>query len=192
MNYCSIQDAWGKSNNMTTQFKEYMGNTNNYDLNFNQSLLPQPTQPLAPQSTQPLAQQMPVQQALAVQQPLAQQMPLQQMPLQQMPLQQMPVQQPLTLPMQPISNQQLNMLKPEELIQIIQNIQKQNNECNNFMEHINKCNVCYNKMKNKFRSPVIEKIYQLIQDNRDTILIILIGIAILLILNLVNNINKGN
>jgi hypothetical protein len=151
MNYCSIQDAWGKSNNMTTQFKEYMGNTNNkYDLNSNQSLLPE----------QNPVQQMPVSPQMAVQQmPVSPQMPVQQMP------------------MQPISNHQLNMLKPEELILLIQNIQKQQNECNNFMEHINKCNVCYNKMKNKFRSPVIEKLYQTIQDNRDTILIILIGIT---------------
>lgn len=168
MNYCSIQDAWGKSNNMTTQFKEYMGNTNNkYELNSNQSLLPE-------QSGAGVPQMSPIPQQMQVVQP------------QQMP------QQMQVPPMQPISNQQLNMLKPEELILLIQNIQKQQNECNNFMEHINKCNVCYNKMKNKFRSPVIEKLYQTIQDNRDTILIILIGIAILLILNLVNNIGKGN
>ncbi len=138
MNYCSIQDAWGKSNNMSTQMKEYMGNTNNaYNLYSEQK------------------------------------------------------QQSSTVPQEPLTNnQQLNTLKPEELVQLIQLIQKQNNECNYFMDHITKCNVCYSRMQNKFRSPIIEKIYQLIQENRDTLLIILIGIAILLILNLINNIGK--
>jgi hypothetical protein len=32
MNYCSIQDAWGK-NNISTQYKEYMGNTINNSSN---------------------------------------------------------------------------------------------------------------------------------------------------------------
>ena len=127
MNYCTIQDAWGKSNSMTTQMKEYMGNTDNiYEIQ-------------KPQSPQP----------------------------------------------------QLNNLKSDELMLLIQNIQKKNNECNNFMEHIKTCNTCYNAMRNKFRSPAVEKIYQLVQENRDTILLILIGIAILLILNLMYNVTKN-
>ena len=43
-------------------------------------------------------------------------------------------------------------------------------------------------MRNQFRPHLIENFQDMIDDNRDTIVLILIGISILLFFNLINNI----
>jgi len=58
------------------------------------------------------------------------------------------------------------------------------------MLHVKSCRKCYNKMRNQFKPHIIEKFQCLIDDNRDTIVIILAGISILLFFNLINNITK--
>jgi hypothetical protein len=62
--------------------------------------------------------------------------------------------------------------------------------CDNFIAHISHCKKCYEKMKNQFRPHLIENFQEMIDTNRDTIVLILIGISILLFINLINNITR--
>jgi len=63
--------------------------------------------------------------------------------------------------------------------------------CNDFLIHVRNCRKCYNKMKNQFKPQIIENFQEIINENRDTIVLILIGISILLFFNLINNITKN-
>lgn len=64
------------------------------------------------------------------------------------------------------------------------------NSCDDYMLHIKSCRKCYNRIKNQFKPQIIENFQSIIEDNRDTIVLILIGISILLFFNLINNITK--
>jgi hypothetical protein len=65
--------------------------------------------------------------------------------------------------------------------------------CNDILYHIKTCPKCYNILKNYFsikKPPILHNIYKIIDDNREIIVLILVGIFILLFFNLVNNITK--
>jgi len=66
--------------------------------------------------------------------------------------------------------------------------------CDGIMNHLRHCRTCYNKMKQNFSRPtrpsLTEHFEDLIDDNRDSIVLILVGISILLFINLVNNVTK--
>jgi hypothetical protein len=136
MNYCSIEDAWGKSNYASNQFKEYMTNTNsNLELdedNINHNV---------EQFTE-------------------------------------------------TKNKQNNGKKNKNKKEKIHNHLDELNECELFMIHVKNCRKCYNKIKNQFKPKLIENFQTIINDNKDTIVLILIGISILLFFNLINNITK--
>ena len=70
------------------------------------------------------------------------------------------------------------------------NIQVMN--CDNFLNHINTCRHCYNKLYYKFNVPqrneLINNLHNIINNNKDTIVLILIGIFIIMFFKLVNNI----
>lgn len=97
------------------------------------------------------------------------------------------------------SNNDTNKVKNEPLLKINEQFVntdptiKNNNEydCRDFMIHLKSCKRCYNKMKNQFSSHLIEHFNGLIDENKDTIVLILIGISILLFINLINNITKN-
>lgn len=132
MNYCSIEDAWGHSNQMSNQFKEYMTNTfdnqnNNITEHFTENLeKPQP------QSQQQAQQHAPI-------------------------------------------NSRLKDL----------------DDCDSFLIHIKHCTKCYNKLKHHNKSQVVEHFQDIIDDNKDVIVLILFGISILLFFNLINNLTKN-
>lgn len=63
--------------------------------------------------------------------------------------------------------------------------------CDEFILHLKECKKCYNKMKNQFRPQLVEKFQNIVDENKDTIVLILIGISILLFFNLINNITKN-
>ncbi len=65
-------------------------------------------------------------------------------------------------------------------------------DCDSFITHIRNCRKCHNKMRNYFRPKLVENFQDIIDDNRDTIVLILIGISILLFFNLINNMTKSN
>lgn len=64
--------------------------------------------------------------------------------------------------------------------------------CDSFINHIRNCRKCNNHMRNHYRPKLIENFQDIIEDNRDTIVLILIGISILLFFNLINNMTKSN
>ena len=67
--------------------------------------------------------------------------------------------------------------------------------CDNFINHINHCNHCYNKLYYKINVPrkneFINNLHNIINNNKDTIVLLLIGIFIILFFKLVNNITKN-
>lgn len=85
----------------------------------------------------------------------------------------------------PTTTQNINTLNNIEHIDELHN-------CDSFINHIYNCRKCYNKMRNRFKPHMIENFHNIIDDHRDTIVIILIGISILLFFNLINNMTKSN
>lgn len=77
---------------------------------------------------------------------------------------------------------------------INQNNQNNHNNlnCNNFVNHLKTCRSCQNKMRNQFRPKILENFEDMIQTNRDIIVLILIGLCIMIFLNMVSNINSDN
>lgn len=72
------------------------------------------------------------------------------------------------------------------------NNQKENElTCETFVAHIQNCKTCQNKIKKRFKPQLIENFNNTINENKDTIVIILIGISILLFFNLIKNITKN-
>ena len=57
--------------------------------------------------------------------------------------------------------------------------------CDDFLDHLETCKVCRNKMRNRFRSNIVEKFDNLIVDNKDTVLLFLLILFALIFCNLV-------
>ena len=66
--------------------------------------------------------------------------------------------------------------------------------CDDFINHINDCKHCYNKLYYKFNVPqrneLVNNLHNIINNNKDTIVLILIGLFIILFFKLVNNITS--
>jgi hypothetical protein len=67
-----------------------------------------------------------------------------------------------------------------------------NLNCDNFVNHLKTCRSCQNKMRNQFRPKILENFEDMIQTNRDIIVLILIGLCIMIFLNMVYNFNSDN
>lgn len=65
-------------------------------------------------------------------------------------------------------------------------------DCDSFINHVRNCRKCNNRMRSYFKPKLVENFQDIIEDNRDTIVLILIGISILLFFNLINNMTKSN
>lgn len=94
--------------------------------------------------------------------------------------------------------QKLECSVKEKEIKPIENFINQKVEvltCDNFINHINHCSHCYNKLHYKFNIPqkneIINNLHNIINNNKDTIVLILIGIFIILFFKLVNNITSN-
>jgi hypothetical protein len=145
MNYCSIEDAWGTINYASNQYKEYVNNNleNNIE-HFDKNVDSDPTSFESIDSSQ----------AKLINQPREK------------------------------LNKMVNIYNLDNKIDEL-------NNCDSFILHARNCRKCYNKMKNQFKPQLIEKFQDMIEENRDTIVLILIGISILLFFNLINNITKN-
>ena len=62
--------------------------------------------------------------------------------------------------------------------------------CDDYIYHIKNCKICQDKIKNYLRPNIIDNLYTTIDDYKDIIVLILIGICILLFFNLIINITK--
>jgi hypothetical protein len=62
---------------------------------------------------------------------------------------------------------------------------KDKKNCNKLVNHILKCKKCRNKLRNKFRPPLVKKINNLFDDNKDVGVLILIAFAIVIFFKLI-------
>ena len=85
-------------------------------------------------------------------------------------------------------NKKLNTIKNQKRIEKFTNNHKSN--CNNFSTHLKTCRTCQNKMREQFRPKILENFEDIIQTNRDIIVLILIGMCVLIFFNLLSNISK--
>lgn len=127
MNYCSIQEAWGKNDYISSQYKKFTnpnhdrGIINSHEKNFS------------------------------------------------------------------TSKKTLENFSPNEN-KLKNHISKINN-CDDFVKHLNKCRKCQNAIRNKYRPKILENFTDIIETNKDILVLILIGISIMLFFNLINSIN---
>ena len=88
--------------------------------------------------------------------------------------------------------QSIEPVQSIEQVQSKQSIEQpqpnQLNDCDLFILHLKNCKKCYNRIHNEYKPNTLE---QIINDNKDTIVLILIGMFILLFFNLINNITKN-
>jgi hypothetical protein len=63
--------------------------------------------------------------------------------------------------------------------------------CNDFMNHINNCRTCSNRLREKYKSKVLNNIQDIILNNKEPIVLVLMGIFILLFFNLIYNLTKN-
>jgi hypothetical protein len=62
--------------------------------------------------------------------------------------------------------------------------------CSDFLNHLNTCKKCNMKVREQFQSKLLENCNSLIQNNKDIIVLILVGLCIVLFLNLIYTIPK--
>lgn len=144
MNYCSIEDAWGRGNCMSKQIREYMT-----DNKFTESSKEKEQEHNHEQEQ---------------------------------------YDKPVPIP----------DIKYQVQSQIINNKESHHIEldnCTDIVIHIKKCPKCYQKLRAHFRpqfkSQVLEKFQDIIDENRDIIVLVLVGVFIMMFFNLVNNISNS-
>jgi uncharacterized protein with PIN domain len=131
MNYCSIQEAWGKNDYITNQYKKFNNPVQQKNNSFQQRNI--------------------------------------------------------------IENKNSVPKKTLEKFTSVQNKLKKHiskiDNCNDFMKHLNVCKKCQTAIRNKYRPKILENFTDIIETNKDIIVLILIGISILLFFNLINSLN---
>ena len=70
--------------------------------------------------------------------------------------------------------------------------QKNKLNCNNFYAHLKNCKECQNKMREQFRPKILENFEDIIQTNRDIIVLILVGLCFMIFFNMISNITSKN
>jgi hypothetical protein len=87
-----------------------------------------------------------------------------------------------------------NKDKEKKLVEHFSEKEKNIITCDDILNHINTCKHCYNKLYNKFNVPqkneFVNNLHNIINNNKDTVLLILIGIFIVMFFKLVNNITS--
>ena len=143
MNYCSIQDAWGKPNTISNQLKEYNNTVNTVkkkevhgdDTNKNNHYN---------EEVEHFAD---------------------------------------------VKSEKIPSYYTDR--QLDRRSELRNDVCMDIMNHIKNCRVCSNNLRKQYRSPLLDNLNNIIDDNRETIVLILMGISILLFFNLINNMTKS-
>ncbi len=69
---------------------------------------------------------------------------------------------------------------------------KKINNCNDFLSHLNKCKQCQKMIRNKYRPKILENFSEILDTNKDIVVLILVGICIMLFFNLVNSVTKND
>jgi hypothetical protein len=68
-------------------------------------------------------------------------------------------------------------------------------DCDEYLMHFKKCKKCFNKLKAIIKpslaTKLTEQFEEIVEENKDTIVLILIGISLLMFFNLINNLSKN-
>ena len=120
MNYCSIQEAWGHSNYISKEYKNF------------------------------------------------------EKPLEKNVIQRKPVIQKKTI--EKFSNNKLKKINTDKQMY-----------CNDFINHLKTCRSCQIKLRDQFRPKILENFEDIIQTNRDIIVLVLVGICIMLFFNILTS-----
>jgi hypothetical protein len=67
------------------------------------------------------------------------------------------------------------------------NTNKQQLYCNDFINHLKDCRSCQIKLRDQFRPKILENFEDIIQTNRDIIVLVLVGICIMLFFNILTS-----
>jgi hypothetical protein len=135
MNYCSLEDAWGKPDYITDQYKKYESKDDIIE-NFDQTIINNEVNYAIDDNR---------------------------------------------IPERIIKNKIIQNQKP---------VQKCVFTCDDFISHLNKCPSCRMRIRKQFSSKIIGKIQHIIFDNKDTVLLILMTLFILVFFNLLFSIFK--
>jgi hypothetical protein len=119
MNYCSINEAWGKSNYISNQYKKM--NTNSEKV---------------------------------------------------------------------IKNKKKHIEKFTNTNKKINSHRNKINHCDSFVTHLKSCSHCRNKVREQFKPKILENFEDMIQTNRETIVLILIGLCLMIFFNMIMNVTS--
>jgi|UniRef100_A0A6C0EHD0 hypothetical protein len=173
LQYCSIIDAWGE-NKITTNYKDYMIDINNNIEKFDNNLKNSPN--LLNNDSSPEFFEM---RTVAKPSGFAQQ-------------DYSEITKPNPPQQRDSSNNHSNINSWEKNNNFLY-MDTTNNKtllCDDYIIHIKSCKICQDKIKNYLRPNIIDNLYSSIDNNKDIIVLILIGICILLFFNLIMNITK--
>jgi hypothetical protein len=137
MNYCTIQEAWGKENNISNQYKKY----NSPDESYINEKKPIENFSNTPRKSIP-------------------------------------------------KKEKFNNHKKSNQVnkKINYNL---NSNCNDFVNHLRTCRQCQNKLREQFRPRILENFEDIIQTNRDLIVLILVGMSLLLFFRLLSSVSSN-
>jgi len=96
--------------------------------------------------------------------------------------------QDINKPYQNIYKPYQNINKPKQNIN--KRSQMSHYKCHDLIVHLKTCRECQLKMRNQYRSKVLDNVEDVIQTNRDMIVLILVGICLIIFFNLISNINS--
>lgn len=132
MNYCTIQEAWGRENQISNQYKKFNSPEENY-----------------------IVEKKPIENFSNIPKKINK-----------------------------------NIAKKKEHFKNNKKINYNvNNSCNDFVNHLRNCRQCQIKLREQFRPRILENFEDIIQTNRDLIVLILVGMSLLLFFRLLNSIN---
>jgi len=63
-------------------------------------------------------------------------------------------------------------------------------DCKKIMKHITKCPKCYRKLSNKFKPKLLYLLHDILDEYREMIVLILMGIFLMTFFNLINNLSR--
>ena len=90
-----------------------------------------------------------------------------------------------------VSDNPKNTLEKFSTNQNPKNHLKNISNCDNFFSHLNKCKKCQRLIRNKYRPKILKYFSNILDANKDIVVLILVGICIMLFFNLVNSVTKN-
>lgn len=84
-----------------------------------------------------------------------------------------------------LATDSIDTISDSSLIETFTESIKDKSKCNKLVKHIMKCKKCRDKLRKKFRPPLVRKLNLLFDDNKDLCVLILIAFAILIFFKII-------